>query len=72
MQKTIIQIATIHETNLNEKSTLKSPPGYCMIQNNSPEERGKGGEVAFIIQDRNWLQEPKLKTSDKHPEVQDI
>ena len=68
-----IQIAAIQETNLKElQSTLESPPGYCVIEENRPKERGKGGGVAFIIKGTILFQELNLKTSDKHLEVQAI
>ena len=72
MQKNNIQIAAFQETNLHEKSTLTSPPGYCKIQENRHTERGKGGGVTFIIKDTTLFQELKLKTSDKRIKVQAI
>ena len=56
-----IQIAAIQETNLNEKSTLKSPSRYCIIQENRPQERGKIGGVAFVLKDKILFQELKLR-----------
>ena len=62
----------IQETNLNEKSTLKSSLGYCIIQEYRPKERGKGGGVAFIIEDTILFHELNLRLSDRHLEVQAI
>ena len=72
MKKHDIQTAAIQETNLNEKSTLKSQPGSCINQENRTKKRSNGRVEGFIIKDTILFQELKLKTSDKHLEVQDI
>ena len=36
-----IQIAAIQENGLNEKSTLKSTPGYCIIREIGPKKEAK-------------------------------
>ena len=70
MHKTNIEIAAIQQTNLNEKSTLKIPQGYYIIQENRPKERGKDRWVSFIIKDTILFQELEHKASEKHLEVQ--
>ena len=41
MKKNNIQIAAIQETNLNEKSTLKSRTGYCINTKIGPKKEAK-------------------------------
>ena len=52
------------------KNPLKNPSGYYIIQENRTQERGKGGGTAFIFMDEILIQKIKLKTTDRHPEVQ--
>ena len=61
-----MQKNTIQDTILNEKSNIKSPPGYCIIRENKPKWRSKDVRVAFIIRDTILFGELKLKTSDIH------
>ena len=57
-----MQKNTIQDTILNEKSNIKSLPGYCILQENKPKGRSKGVRVAFIIRDTILFGELKLKT----------
>ena len=52
MQENNIKIAVTQETKPNEKTALRSPPGYCIIQENKSKEKGKGVGIAFIIEDK--------------------
>ena len=71
MECNTIEIAALQETNLNDRSNLKAPPGYA--ENRDP-SRGKGGGLGFIIKDcirfRNI--KPYIPAADKHLEAQGI
>ena len=72
MEQRSIAIAAIQETNIPDKTMLKSPPGYSIVQENRPACKGKGGGLAFII--KNTVNYSILNTTndDKHLEVQGI
>ena len=74
MESNQINIAALQETNLNDNSNLKTPPGYTTETVNRGPSRGKGGGLGFIIKDgiRFRKIQPAIPAQDKHLEAQSI
>ena len=72
MEQRSIAIAAIQETYIPDKTMLKSPPGYSIVQKNRPACKSKGEGLAFIIKNTVNYSILNTKNDDKHLEVQGI